>query len=84
MNLAEGLSGVEVRTCGCDCVRSLLLTLLLAALAAVLTAAELDAELFAATLSEDWRMYQPPAPTNNRPPAAIAPIKNFLLDLPEG
>src|ERR1700693_1852664 len=83
VNLADGFSGVEAPTCGCDGARSLFRPLLLAALGTVLTVAELDAELFAVTLSEDWRRYQPPAPTSNRAPAAIAPIKNFLLDGPD-
>ena len=81
VNLAEGFSGAEACTGGCACKRSLL-PLLLASVAGVFTVAVLPAELCAASLPEDWRMYQPPAPTSNRPAAAIAPIKNFLLDLP--
>ena len=83
VNLAGGFSGVEARTCGCDWVRSLLLPLSLVAVPGLFTVAEVAAELVAVTLSEDWRKYQPPAPTSNSPPAAIATIKNFLLDLPD-
>src|SRR6202166_2341453 len=79
VNLAEGFSGAKLRTCGCGCARSLLLPLLLATFAGVLTAAVSVAASFV-TLFEDWRTYQPPAPINNRTPAAMAPIKNFLLD----
>ena len=58
-------------------------TSLLRLIAGVLTAAVLVAASVAVALSEVWRAYQPPAPINNRAPAAMAPNKNFLLDLPE-